>query len=202
MACDATPTAAWESKFTLQTRNVSLGSLPADVLWSSFVTHSFLTHAPWGRNECVTNEPQRTSAGRLCYGSILVSNHFVFPFWVVAYYGRFDCTEYFSSKDGGWVEGGSRQAAIIAVIWKQFSTQHLRLLFSQCFVFTFYRWWTNCKDLLSFFSLFLCRPIGELQVTGNFFKWFTALVVNCNECRNNKSSDNGCLPLTWAKRSA
>ena len=30
-------------------------SLPADVLWGSFVT----------RNECVTNEPQRTSAGRL-----------------------------------------------------------------------------------------------------------------------------------------
>ena len=34
-------------------------SLPANVLWDSFVTH------PWGRNECVTNEPQRTSAGRL-----------------------------------------------------------------------------------------------------------------------------------------
>ena len=33
------------------------GSLPADVLWGSFVTHSFLPH--------VTNEPQRTSAGRL-----------------------------------------------------------------------------------------------------------------------------------------
>ena len=29
-----------------------------------------------------------------------------------------------------------------------------------------------------------------------------ALVVNCNECRNNKSSDNGCLTLTWANRSA
>ena len=37
-------------------------SLPADVLWGSFVTHSFLPH---GRNECVTNEPQGTSAGRL-----------------------------------------------------------------------------------------------------------------------------------------
>ena len=36
-------------------------SLPADVLWGSFVTHSFLR----GRNDCVTNEPQRTSAGRL-----------------------------------------------------------------------------------------------------------------------------------------
>ena len=33
-------------------------SLPADVLWGSFVTHSW-------RNECLTNEPQRTSAGRL-----------------------------------------------------------------------------------------------------------------------------------------
>ena len=32
-------------------------SLPADVLWGSFVTHSF--------HECVTNEPQRTSAARL-----------------------------------------------------------------------------------------------------------------------------------------
>ena len=45
-------------------------SLPADVLWGSFVTHSFsptvpLPHGPWGRNECVTNEPQRTSAGAL-----------------------------------------------------------------------------------------------------------------------------------------
>ena len=40
-------------------------SLPADVLWGSFVTHSFLPHGPWGRNECVTNEPQRTSAERL-----------------------------------------------------------------------------------------------------------------------------------------
>ena len=25
----------------------------------------FVCHSPWGRNECVTNEPQRTSAGRL-----------------------------------------------------------------------------------------------------------------------------------------
>ena len=33
-------------------------SLPADVLWGSFVTHSW-------RNECLTNEPQGTSAGRL-----------------------------------------------------------------------------------------------------------------------------------------
>ena len=42
-----------------------LFGLPADVLWGSFVTHSFLPHGPWGRNECVTNEPQRTSAGRV-----------------------------------------------------------------------------------------------------------------------------------------
>ena len=33
-------------------------SLPADVLWGSFITHS-------GRNVFVRNEPQRTSAGRL-----------------------------------------------------------------------------------------------------------------------------------------
>ena len=37
--------------------NTQPASLPADVRWGSFVTHS--------RNECVTNEPQRTSAGRL-----------------------------------------------------------------------------------------------------------------------------------------
>ena len=42
---------------------VRVYSLPADVLWGLFVTHSFLP--PWGRNEYVTNEPQRTSAGRL-----------------------------------------------------------------------------------------------------------------------------------------
>ena len=37
-------------------------SLPADVLRGAFVAHSFLPH---GKNECVTNEPQMTSAGRL-----------------------------------------------------------------------------------------------------------------------------------------
>ena len=47
-------------------------SLPADVLWGLFVTHSFLPHGPWGRNECVTNEPQRTSAGRLHLSWLLV----------------------------------------------------------------------------------------------------------------------------------
>ena len=47
-------------------------SLPADVLWGSFVTHSFLPHGPWGRNECVTNESQRTSAGRLHLSWLLV----------------------------------------------------------------------------------------------------------------------------------
>ena len=36
-----------------------LKCLPADVLWGSFVTPRH------GRNECVTNEPQRKSAGRL-----------------------------------------------------------------------------------------------------------------------------------------
>ena len=48
------------------------GSLPADIRWDSLVTHSFLPDGekwnekcPWGRNECVTNEPQRMSAGRL-----------------------------------------------------------------------------------------------------------------------------------------
>ena len=47
-------------------------SLPADVLWGLFVTHSFLPHGPWGRNECATNEPQRTSAGRLHLSWLLV----------------------------------------------------------------------------------------------------------------------------------
>ena len=83
--------------------------------------------------------------------------------------------------------------------WVQYTTSSTSLLTVFCFHF---RWWTSCKDLLSFFSLFLCRPIGELQVTGNFFKIFAALVVNCNECRNNKSSDNGCLAFAWANWSA
>ena len=43
-------------------------SLPADVLWGSFVMHSFLPCA--GRNECVTNEPHRTSAGRLSWNFV------------------------------------------------------------------------------------------------------------------------------------
>ena len=42
-------------------------SLPADVLWSLFLTHSFLPRGPFGRSECVTNKnkPHRTSAGSL-----------------------------------------------------------------------------------------------------------------------------------------
>ena len=48
-------------------------SLPADGLWGSFVTHSSLPHGPWSRNECVTNEPQRTSAGRLLLSWLLVN---------------------------------------------------------------------------------------------------------------------------------
>ena len=67
-------------------------SLPGDVLWGSFVTHSFLPH---GRllmtayiyvhqsNECVTNEPQRTSAGRLAK-MLLVPMSF-FRLWRVDY---------------------------------------------------------------------------------------------------------------------
>ena len=49
----------------------SASSLPADVLWGSFVTYSFLPSGEkWrngsaGGNEYVTNESQRTSAGRL-----------------------------------------------------------------------------------------------------------------------------------------
>ena len=52
---------AWKSPYAR--KGDTRRSLHADVLWGSFVTHSFLP--PWGRNECVTNEPQRTSAGRL-----------------------------------------------------------------------------------------------------------------------------------------
>ena len=43
----------------ISTMSICSQSLPADVV----VTHSFPLR--WGRNECVTNEPQRTSAGRL-----------------------------------------------------------------------------------------------------------------------------------------
>ena len=50
-------------------------SLPADVFGvrSSRIRspYSFLPLGPWGRNECVTNEPQRTSARRLHDTSIL-----------------------------------------------------------------------------------------------------------------------------------
>ena len=49
---------------SIKSKSVSL-SLPADVRWGSVVTHSFLPRG--GRNECVTTEPQRTSAGRLCF---------------------------------------------------------------------------------------------------------------------------------------
>jgi len=48
-----------QTRGILQTLSKVRGSLPADVLWSSFVTHSLLPH------ECATNEPQRTSARRL-----------------------------------------------------------------------------------------------------------------------------------------
>ena len=49
----------------MEKQYVAAASLPADILWRSFVTHSFLPHGrrPLGRNECVTNEPQRTSCG-------------------------------------------------------------------------------------------------------------------------------------------
>ena len=40
---------------------LTIRSLPTDVPWGLFVTHSFL----WGRNECVTDKPRRTSARRL-----------------------------------------------------------------------------------------------------------------------------------------
>ena len=40
----------------VQISNMLESSLPADVLWGSFIRK---------RNDCVTNEPQRTSAGRL-----------------------------------------------------------------------------------------------------------------------------------------
>ena len=44
-------------------------SLPADVLCHAFI--------PWGRNECVTNEPQRTSAGRLDWQRVLRPTSFL-----------------------------------------------------------------------------------------------------------------------------
>ena len=47
-------------------------SLAADVLWGLFVTHSFLPHGPWGKNEYMTNESQRTSSGWLHLSWLLV----------------------------------------------------------------------------------------------------------------------------------
>ena len=62
-------------------------SLPAVVLWSSFVTHSFLP--PWGRNECVTNEPERTSAWRLLlhlfWLEFCIQTSWVVEGWVACY---------------------------------------------------------------------------------------------------------------------
>ena len=49
-------TGSIKTRRTGQINSIPRSSLPEDVRWGSFVTHSFL---------CVTNEPQRTSAGRL-----------------------------------------------------------------------------------------------------------------------------------------
>ena len=66
-------------------------SLPAVVLWSSFVTHSFLP--PWGRNECVTNESERTSARRLLlhlfWLEFCIQTSWVVEGWVACY----SCTD-------------------------------------------------------------------------------------------------------------
>ena len=55
---NATPTASWESKFTLQTRNVSLGSLLADVLWSSSRIHFSPTDVRWGEMNAWQTKPK------------------------------------------------------------------------------------------------------------------------------------------------
>ena len=53
----------------------ALASPQTSFNWASFVTHSFLPKGlPWGRNECVTNELQRTSAGRLPKLTLRVCN--------------------------------------------------------------------------------------------------------------------------------
>ena len=49
-------------------------SLPADVLWGSFVTQ---------RNECVTNESQRTSSGRLLRGMLFIDRFFLFWYFLL-----------------------------------------------------------------------------------------------------------------------
>ena len=46
----------YQNKKNRSINSIPRSSLPEDVRWDSFVTHSFL---------CGTNEPQRTSAGRL-----------------------------------------------------------------------------------------------------------------------------------------
>ena len=58
-----------EGRNTSSPKNACMGSLPADVLWGSFVTQ---------RNECVTNEPQRTSSGRLLRGMLFIDRFFLF----------------------------------------------------------------------------------------------------------------------------
>ena len=59
------------------TTGIPSPSLPADVLPPlGLVRHAFISpHGrPWGRNECVTNEAQRTSAGRLPKLTLRVCN--------------------------------------------------------------------------------------------------------------------------------
>ena len=55
------PSPETESSCHVSRCELTIRSLPADVPWVLFITHSFL----WGRNECMMNEPRRTSAGRL-----------------------------------------------------------------------------------------------------------------------------------------
>ena len=65
------------------TRNLQSSSLPADVLWGSFVT----------RNECVTNELQRTSGGRLtkrCHISLDLCRGALTFFSTLSYPWRWD----------------------------------------------------------------------------------------------------------------
>ena len=61
----------WSSSYCIWTDYLST-SLPADFLWGSFVTHSFLP----------TNEPQRTSAGRLPQHLIKLSKRSHLQSWI------------------------------------------------------------------------------------------------------------------------
>ena len=99
-----------------------------------FVKTSTCKRPPMVRFSWVTTSRKRKLCLHILGGRLLCKD---WLYRVLQLKGTYpSCPKTHTRAGGGWVEGGSRQAALVAVVRKQFSTQHLRLLFSQCFVFT------------------------------------------------------------------